>query len=774
MKALELNKRRSFRILLLAEIVLLLAGMPGLFGKTKVYEYGFENMVVNFGNWDEATGSFVVQDGSGQQGDMVDFVNISLPRGVYTVSLRYQTDTFMKNGCYVSKGTASHKALLTNFVHCYPEWTSTGFDMWLLEDVGAMNIHASYGGEGYFSVAGLTVRETNALNRIWIFCAVVGGLFVNICYLYAAWDRKFGISAQDKTVHFILALAILFASMPLMVDYVANSGDLVYHLMRVEGIKDSILDGQFPNRIAPKWQQGYGYASAIFYGETALYVMAFFRLIGFTVLTSYRMFFFLLNAVTALVSYYCFRKIFQEKYIGLLCAVLYLLSVYRIFKTYATGGFGESVALVFLPILAYGFYRVFSEDTDSEEYGRGVIPLTVGFGGLLQTHLLSGELAGLFTIFLCLIMVKKVFRKKTFVVLAKAAVYSCLFSAWFLVPFLDYMLTGDFVIHNVSARTIQYRGLLPAHLFFAFPINGNTVFTHLDGMYNSAPTNPGIAFTVVLILWLGLRFFGQTGVLKREELALGRIAALFAALSMWMSLSAFPWDRIQSIGGVAATLVSSLQFPSRMLSVATLMLTLLVGVTAKCVAGNYGQHGEKAYIGGMAVMLLMSNIWLLTYMTCHESGFYLYNEESMGSGYISGAEYLPYGADASQFIPRPPKMYGGVGLEGYEKKGLTVDVRCVSTGAEPGGMDLPLLYYKGYRAWDKETGQEFNVCAGENFSVRVELPAGYSGTVRTAFVSPFYWRMAEMVSLASFAMWAGLSIWRRKRNGFDGMKGHGG
>lgn len=322
-----------------------------------------------------------------------------------------------------------------------------------------------YGGQGNFTVSGLTIEETNVLNRIWIFGAFIGGTILNLCYLYIAYDRQFGISVKDKTVHFVLVLTVLFSSMPLMVDYIISSGDVGYHLLRVEGIKDSILNGQFPNRIAPEWQQGYGYASPIFYGETLLYIMALFRLIGFTVLTSYRLFFILLNIATVLISYYCFRKIFDDDGIGLVCSVLYTLSVYRIFKTFLTGGFGESIALTFLPVLVYGFYRVFSQNAEEKEYKRNWIPLTVGFSGLIQSHLLTGELVGLFTIFLCLIMIKKVCRKQTFGVLVKTVVYTCLISAWFLVPFLDYMLTGDFVIHHVSARTIQARGLYPASVF---------------------------------------------------------------------------------------------------------------------------------------------------------------------------------------------------------------------------------------------------------------------------------------------------------------------
>ena len=764
-RKLHLGKRKSFRILLLTELIILLAGIPGLFGKNRTYEYGRENMSVNFGVWDEETGSCSADESCGQTGSMVDFVDISLPRGVYRVKLQYATDTFMQNRCSVSGGTAGYKGLLTNGESCYPATAATDFQMWVLEDVGGVCVHAIYKGEGNFSVSGLTLEETNALNRIWIFCAAAGALIANLCYLYIVYDRQFGISIKDKTIHFILAATILFSSMPLMVDYIANSGDLGYHLMRVEGIKDSILSGQFPNRIAPEWQQGYGYASPIFYGETVLYIMAFFRLVGFTVLTSYRMFFFLLNIATVLISYYCFRKIFEEEYTGLLCTVLYSLSVYRIFKTFYTGGFGESIAITFLPVLVYGFYRVFSQDPESEEYKRSWIPLTAGFSGLIQTHLLSGEMVGLFTVFLCLILIKRVLRRQTFIVLAKTVVYSCLLSAWFLVPFLDYMLTGDFVIHHVSARTIQFRGLYPAHLFFAFPISGSTTFYDTDGMYNSQATNLGIALAAVLILWFGLRFFGKTAVLKKAELGLGRIAAWFAVISMCMSLYLFPWDRIQGINDLTATLVSSLQFPSRMLSIATVMLTVLAGVTAKCIVSNYGNRGKYVFLAAMAVMTLMSNIWLLAYMNYNMRGIYLYNEEGMGSGYISGAEYLPYGADASLFIPQAPQVYGNVSAEGYEKQGLTMDVVCAAAEGEPGMLELPLLYYKGYRAWDRETGERFEVQAGTNFSVGVQLPAGYSGTVRTAFVSPFYWRIAEGISVVSFCLLAGLGCLERRRKG---------
>lgn len=748
-KALHIEKKRSFRIVLALELLLLLAGIPGLFGKNRVYEYGAEHMRGNFGVYREDLGGWYVDETMAQTGNPVDFVNISLPRGVYSVALHYTTDTNMTNRCTVTDGIIGYKSLLTNGEHLYSALHSTDFNMWLLEDSAGMIVHAVYEGQGCLTVTGLTISETNALNRIWIFCILLGSLAANGLYLYIQYDRQYNISQKDKTVTFGLGLIILFASLPLMLDYMINSGDLIYHLMRIEGIKDGLLSGQFPVRIAPEWQQGYGYASSVFYGETLLYIAALFRMTGFTVLTSYRLFFLIMTIAQVLIAYFCFQKMFGEKYTALLCAALYTLSVYRIYKTYVCGSFGESFGVLFLPFLAYGFWRVFTQDIVSREYKKSWVPLTIGFTGLIQSHFLTCELVGFFTIILCVIQWKKVFRRETFLALAKTVIYSCLLSAWFLVPFADYMLTGDFVIQHVSGRTIQERGLYPAHLLFAYSRDGANVFFDEGGMYDSHPTNIGIALIAVLILWLGLLFFRRTKELDKSALKLGKIAAAFGILSMCMSLSAFPWDRLQSISGITATLVSSIQFPNRVLTIANVSLVTLAGV----VSNELLRHSRERYLmycAGMTVLLLVSSGYLNTDLLYHAGSIRLYNEEGMGTGNIAGAEYLPYGTDASQLVHRPPVAEGSVTVEDWEKQGLTVTVTCENIGDREGLIDLPLLYYKGYRAGDLMTGESLEVCTGENLTVAVRVPVGYRGTVRISFQSPRYWRVAEAVSLLSF------------------------
>ncbi len=769
-KALEIGRNRWFRIFLLIEGLLLAWGITGLFGKDAVYEYGPEDMRAYFGSYEEEKGGYFVQESEGQEGTLVDFCDIALSKGVYSVALHYETDTVMKNMCGVTDDTVGDKMLKTNGENLYASLSRTDFHMWLLQDCEHLTVHACYGGEGSLGVTGLTIRETNALNRIFLFWVTVLSLLWNGVWLFVQYDKKYRISGRDKNIYFGLGVLIVFSSIPLMLDYTLNGGDLVFHLMRIEGIKDNLLAGQFPSRIAPEWLQGYGYAAPVFYGETLLYIAALFRLTGFTVTDSYRLFFLVINIMTVLVSYHCFYRMFRDKYVGLLCAALYSLSIYRYYKIFGCGSFGEGFGVLFLPLLAWGFYATFTGDIRDKKYDRNWVPLTIGFTGLIQSHFLTGEMAGAFTILLCVILWKRVFRKKTFVVLCKTVVYSVLLSFWFMVPFGDYMLTGDFVIQHVSARTIQYRGLYPAHLLLLFPVSGGNALFAEAGMADSEPAALGGTLLAALLLWLGICFFRKQTKLPKEERGLGKISCIFALLAMLMSLQLFPWDRIQAWNSVTATLVSSLQFPNRFLSIANIALTVLAGVVAKWVTAEKGKEGFGVFCAGMTVLLIVSNGYLISNMVNTNEAVRIQNEEGMATGNISGGEYLPYGADVSRLMYREPLAQEGVRVENCRKEAHRMDVTCRNTGGTDAALDLPLLYYKGYQAHDLDTGEKLAVYPGADFTVTVTVPAGYEGTIRTVFKSPWYWRLSELVSLISLTVLCAVGIVGRKPGEDEGKK----
>ena len=125
---------------------------------------------------------------------------------------------------------------------------------------------------------------------------------------------------------------------------------------------------------------------------------------------------------------------------------------------------------------------------------------------------------------------------------------------------------------------------------------------------------------------------------------------------------------------------------------------------------------------------------------------------------------------SDEYRYRPPLGSEGVVLEDYDKRMLGGEVYAANSGQKDGEIRFPLLYYKGYRAWDGESGEPLDVYAGDNFVVTVKVPAGYEGRVEVAFESPWYWRLAEGISVVTLLAMTGEALLCKRREKARGMK----
>lgn len=681
-----------------------------------------------------------------EESDAVLYEQIQLPVGVYDFELQYQTDTNMKNLFSVTDGTVYTGGLLTNGEHSYENLDSTDFRVWLFESTDALQVNMEYGGEGYITTGDLTIRETNAL---WTMLLVI---IWSITFLLVAilafkhYDRTVGVEKEKKTIFAGLVMIILIASLPYLQGGTMDGADIIYHLHRIEGVKDGILSGQFPLRLEPEWLYGHGYANSIFYCNALLYLPAIFRLLGFTINTCYSLYCIVLNVATACIAYWCFAKIFKDRYIGLICSALYTLSIFRIYKLVITAALGEGSAVTFMPLVLYGLYRAFTEDVHAKSYKNVWIPIAIGYAGLMQTHVLSCEITAFLTIIVCLVFIKKVVVKQTFWELAKGALAAVAMSCWYLVPFLDYYMNEDMHIRHVSARTIQDRGLYIPQLFFNWWKLGDNALSGDLGMVESHAMGIGlilgIAFVVFCILW----FSGKFGEKKSSIFSLGKASCVLGGMLMLMSLNIFPWDAIQRINKMAAALVSSLQFPNRFLGWGTIFLVAVSG----CLLWYFRDNGKKwyFYLAVISVMvgLATSSIYLLDYVCRDKNYLYLYNEEGMGFGYISGKEYVIEGTETDDLWYAEPTASEAVEIVGHDKEYLHMWVSCVNSGSVEGYIELPLLHYTGYKAYVTSTGEELSTEKGTNNLVRVSVPVGFEDEIEIKFVSPIHWRFSEMVT----------------------------
>ena len=691
------------------------------------------------------------------------YSGISLAPGVYRVELKYETDTDQVALCNVKDGTVFHGGLLCNGEHMYSALEQTGYDMWLYEGTEDLQVVIEYGGNGNLTVGSLHIMETKQLWTMLFTIALFLGTVGYVCIIFYYYDKRYAVAAEKKHVFFCVTVISLIASIPYICGYSITGADLTYHLQRIEGVKDGLLSGQFPVRLEPRWVYDHGYANGIFYCNALLYFPALLRMVGFTITAGYNIYCIGLNIATAWISYYCFSRMFGKRHIGIVCSGLYTLSIFRIYKLTITGATGEGSAVTFIPLVIYGLYRIFTEDPKEKRYKTAWIPVMLGYAGLMQTHVLTCEITAFVTILFCLVFIRKIFRLNTFMELAKGAASALLVSAWYLVPFLDFYLTQDVHIRHVSARTIQDRGLYFAQQLFHFWENGLYTPTGENGMQYSHPVGIGMVLVIALGLFLILWYSGVLRKLKDRSIRFIKITALMGVMLLFMSLNIFPWDRIQSLNSVTASLVSSLQFPNRFLGWGTVCLVMIFGF---CL-WYFDQNHKKGYWIMTAVAVIgitTSGMYLLDYVNSDQNYYKLYNEEGMGFGYVSGAEYLIEGTDIEQLTFADAVAGDGVEIRDYEKGCLQGELACKNLTDTVSYVDIPLLLYKGYEAVDAATGQEIELCAGENNVIRVVIPAGYAGTVQVSFESPVYWRISELISALTIIVLSVTGLrYRRKK-----------
>lgn len=365
---------------------------------------------------------------------------------------------------------------------------------WPLQVRGKLSDSALDG--DYILIRNLKIAPAPFAVRYYLFRLLLILAVADFLFLFYMLRDKFRISRETGDHLKILVLLIIVSSVPLMVNYVFSQ-DLLFCLTRIEAIKQGLQNGKFPVKIQPYWLNGHGYAVSVFCGDLFLYVPAVLRLLGMSLQVSYQIYVLFVNIATVFVSYFCFSKM-SSGWIGVFCTIVYSLNRYRLARIYTIGVVDEYTAMIFLPLVLYGMWRIYMLPEDEEAHGKSWLTLAIGCTGVFMCHIISAGITVLFLIIAALVLWKKTFRKKTFRALLKAAAATGLLSLWFLVPFLDYMCTGSYLMNSSE-------------------------------LYQSCRM-----LIVLILVYLLCIFFQQEWIAKRARLLL---AAVVVCLSFWQGVT---------------------------------------------------------------------------------------------------------------------------------------------------------------------------------------------------------------------------------------------
>lgn len=676
------------------------------------------------GYYDDNRGGYFIDESSNYQGVFTCGPYTHLDKGIYNVTVYFETDTD-SNVCYAYDDDLQfyHNGLQSDTVVLPKGATSVNFKIWVNHDAEFFEVRTDYCGMGSLLIKEIVVEKSIQSytygTSIAVFVLVLFDLF--ICY-FAGKMRS--LDKMGRLVVCVLTGTVLLTAAPVFMNgFEIPICDGEFHMLRIDGIADSIRTGNIPVKIQPNWINDYGYAVSVYYGDLFLYFPAFLRLLGFTLELAYKVFIFAMALLTVIISYFSFKGIFKSRAIGLVCGMFYSLSTCALFQLHYANALGQYIATAFWPMLFYGLYAILKRTDFKEKSFQLMLPIIVAVTVIVNSHLPSVKVTALFLGIFLACYYRELLNKERLVLFLKTVIIVILLNAGFLIPFFDFYVNEEVIATN--AEMYMHPGMYIQRW-------GSAIFQNLTVQYKNAPTNA--LQMAMLLVFCALLFCFQKEIRKnddgREWVRLGKICTIVAFISLFMSSEIFPGDLISDLLAKKAHIYNEMMFPARWGFISLLFCTVVVGVIIKLlqeiVTENNLRMGTIVFIIILVINALGFYNVIYRENVDNDERLHFYDTAVLPTDNLYGGQYLPVGTDWNQYEHNKIVKSEGLEISGYSKSGLQICFTCENYGAER-YIELPLTYYTGYEAIDIDTGQVLRVEKGNNNVVKIIIPQEYMG-----------------------------------------------
>lgn len=476
---------------------------------------------------------------------------------------------------------------------------------------------------------------------------------------------------------FILALSILTAANLFRVGIVYGH-DLSFHIYRVMAMVDNIKIGKYVP-VYFNYLNGFGYANGLFYPDLFLIIPAFLNYIGLNLITSYKIFIILINFASIFAMYLCVYKISKEKKCAYIGMILYAVSNYRFIDFAERGALGEMLSFIFIPLIILGLYEILYDDEKKGHY------LSIGLSGLCLSHVISFYMTCLFVIVILIINIKQLKDKKRLKSLIINIILPMLVTMHFWLPMIEQILSDKF---KISANVKIFENIVPlVGLFIDYPLS--KVFK----VY--LPAGIGLMYYVYMI-----KMIKQS---KKDKFMLtitimGIVAIILCSVKLLWKI------------GIIYKLLNIIQFPWRLYMFATIFLIISFSVMLKDVKINKNMKIYLVY----TIVIFIINVIIISFK---------FTIISPLSTEIMFGEYMPKNAET-------------MAIQNYNAKDITYErdnnIMNVNVIKNREYVEIPLLYYKGYKACNDKCYEVFKTESGlvgvKTNNEKTNLKVWYNGT----------------------------------------------
>lgn len=535
----------------------------------------------------------------------------------------------------------------------------------------------------------------------------------------------------------------LLASMPLFSDFIMEGDDLGYHVARINAIYKGLKAGELPVYLGSSQMGGFGMLSGTMYPQLFLYPVALLRFFRISLMMCYKLLVAGINIGSAFTAYYAAKSICKSAMIGFWASVFYTFSIYRLTNVYFRAALGESLAMVFLPLVIWGIYEVLWGN-----FKKWYI-LAFGVGGVLQSHVLSAEMCvfflGMETVVWLICRKRRNLFGRRFLAGIKAVVMTILVNAFFLIPFLFF--AGEdlqcFHMPNQLSETALYF----SQMF--------SLFADAQGSDLKLGSTAGeMPHTIGAVLLLGAILMCVESFKERDkspEMQVGQRCLLYGMIALFMSSWLFPWERLQNTEWLYSV-ITSLQFAWRFLGPASALLSVSAAVGAVHFVKRVP---DCKWLYGVCAVLVICGTSYFFGMKGAVSEQYNQKMEFNGAGYTDSmymysdgesfkALHLNYERSDSYIVTK----YGTeVEYSDFRRKGMQLMVTVNSSEHTEDYLLFPFYYYPGYVVF--VDGEPVEILAIDN-RVACKLP------IDTADIKVYYrgmpsFAVANFVSVLTIA-----------------------
>ncbi|MCR5627815.1 MAG: hypothetical protein K6F99_10885 [Lachnospiraceae bacterium] len=656
--------------------------------------------------------SIKAKDITGENGHFATSSSYDIPRGKYEIAVEYETDEdlimVIKDGELDNSGyvlTADKQKEVIAF-ESYSE-----INDFKLEFYGKDS--------GSITLKNVDIRSDSLLytDHIWFTLLLIA---MAIFCLYYYRDKK-----PDPEV-LICLVAVLVCSYPLFDTGLIRGHDTIFHMMRVEGIKDALRSGQFPAVIYPEDAYKHGYLGTL-YPNLFLYIPALMRLAGISALNTYRASFVIVSICSFISAYYMGSVIVGNRKGAIISAVLFTLAPFRIIDMYYRSTLGETIALIFFPLVIAGLYNITVGN-------RNWLPLFIGMSGLIESHILSAIFGGIVCFAVCLVFIVKLFKEKRIIELIKAAVFSLVCNLGFFVPFFYYR-AQDLQLDDTIRRFNPANEALPlADIFKSLP----ELLTDKDDslLRNDMVPVLGIVGLACLILMVVYLIYSKEE--KDRKVFAGTLFTV-SILFIYVASTLFPWRTAEKIEPLFYQLVL-LEHPWRLFGVVIVVGAL--GTALSLEKTSWFKMNQTVTGVGLLALLIIA---LVPQMDIYMNRPVNIKETTGNTAYSYNVDYMPHNFKNMDTLKEDVTYTAddGVQVDKYVKNGLSVSFEYKGAGS----VRIPLLYYRGYYARN-ERGEALNIRESDIGTVEILLPAySESGSVTVGFEQPLITYIALIISL---------------------------